>query len=402
MKVIPEGAINEIVNRRLQLEVQVAQSIGECIKDHSMTTLRAAIRLLLAEVCDVPKETLNPVIKGKYAMFEGHKVTQTREGLVRLCYEPGALDLATCSDIIRLFGEVAEKDGAKDLTGSKWQVHFKSKERLKPFPIYMKPGDTDESRRKKLKPGEKDPQPDPLKRGWDEGIAHRRRDERKGEIPRSGAPYVDLPRTVNRGVDKFEFLPGDVIATIDRTFGLAVKGGDISGTTTDSMYALKYALGSVNAFNELSLVQLLPIATMVPAGHHSLVECAWPLSRWHYIDYCIGYYDTLMPKNCVGTAKGGLEKALGEFQKEADGMHVLVYRGETGKQEGLLMQTPFEINEFKRMARVRSAYGWCVANGQDRRLLLNVMESYNKDLRKSVPPPIPSNQGRPEKRYLIV
>jgi hypothetical protein len=402
MRLLGPKEIKEIRTQRKDLEVRVGRSIGKCIKDCCQQDLREMIRVLLREICQIPMATLNKFLAKKYtayAMFVSGAVTPTRPGLAFLCSRSDSLDdLSICSDIIRLFGELSEEEACKNLTGSRWAQHEARKNLLKPEPTYLKPED---SRDKGWVPFV-----GPLRPSDSEHLyGHRRRDDlekMKLPITRSEAPYDPIPNQIKRGVDKFRFGDQSVIGAIDRTFGAEPTGADVSGTTTDSIYAVKYAvLGSafdpehMYAFKHapkgspfdkhLHLLMLLPVATMVPAGHHSLIECAYPLSRWSYIDYHIGYYDTLVPTNCTGKDGEALGKALAAFPAEANKLHALVYRNKMGQEVGLLMEGDHEIGLFKPLARLRSAYGWCVAGGLNWDLLQNVMNIYCKDLLSSYP-----------------
>jgi hypothetical protein len=146
-----------------------------------------------------------------------------------------------------------------------------------------------------------------------------------------------------------------------------VEGADISGTTTDSIYVL----GGKSIRAEL---HLLPIATMVPQGHHTILECAYPLTRHGYMNYSVGFYETLNP---VG---GRAVEVLVQFDTPGRNRHVLIW-GTGATEEGVQLVTPDEITEFKRMANVRSAYGYCVTGGlrsyQD---ALNVTQTYSKNV----------------------
>jgi hypothetical protein len=212
------------------------------------------------------------------------------------------------------------------------------------------------------KPGAKD---------WND-LAHRVRTENKTVI-RSFGSYVEIPTVIDRGVDRFRIeagTDGSVIGNLDYTFGAEMKGADISGTTTDSIYILKYAAEASRRSEKLGLLQLLPIATMVPAGHHSLMECAYPLTREGYINYQIGYYETLVPKAFQNVLD------LSELANRGDEIHVVVSRDWWGREAGLLMNKRDEIDDFRKMAGIRAAYSFCSAGILNGTTLLNVMESH--------------------------
>jgi len=400
MKFLEEETIQGIRQTRADLEIRVAKKIGECIEQCCNGALHTAIQKLLEEICLIDSSREDPLKhyldekSRSFAMFlrQERPAPPTREGMEILKRNPYSLNLADCSDIIRLFGELAEDRKCQGLTGSKWSMHNKGKEKLKPFPTYLKPEDIMPAEGEKRDPTKK------YKADWkDRNIGHRARidlEKKKLPINRSEGPYVQIPQQINRGVDKFNFAEQSVMGALDRTFGLAIKGADVSGTTTDSMYALKYACEACSESQHYNLLMLLPIATMVPAGHHSLIECAYPLSRWNHIDYHVGYYDTLVPTKCAGGDKSVLASALSAFNAEADKIHVLVYRDAFGQQKGLQMEGKEEIDEFKRLAKVLSAYGWCLSSGLNEQLVANVMQSFRcEQLLKKY------QKDRPQGRY---
>jgi hypothetical protein len=241
-----------------------------------------------------------------------------------------------CSDVIRLFGEFAETSWAKDLNIRDWDIMAR-KDNLRPKPVYAKPERSQD--------------------GW----GHRHREDKEaGEVNKREAPFMKIPRSrvQLRGVEKFKFGGDSVIATLDWAYGLQIEGGDVSGTTTDSIAALRWA--SQNYADPI--VHLIAIATMVPQGHHTIVECAWPLTRHGYINYVIGFYDTLVPSGNYAPLKSSLRTS---FDKDFRNRHVLVCkavaeRAQMVKELALYFERPEEIELYKRLAGIRSAYGFCV------------------------------------------
>ncbi len=98
-----------------------------------------------------------------------------------------------------------------------------------------------------------------------------------------------------RGLERWQLTSDSVMGAIDATFGLP-PGGDVSGTTTDSMWILNSiyeSVGGAPTNSTLWALQLVALATLVHGGHHTIVECAYPLTRHKVIDYKIGFYSTL-------------------------------------------------------------------------------------------------------------
>ena len=113
----------------------------------------------------------------------------------------------------------------------------------------------------------------------------------------------------------------DILYRIEIAFGLRV-GATISGTTTDTLYFL-------NVFEHVidldPIFYLLPLATIVAPGHHSLIEAAMPLSIHERIAYSIGLYSTLLPIGAKHPAAGDILSTLTEFERHEDNRLLLVF-----------------------------------------------------------------------------
>ena len=185
---------------------------------------------------------------------------------------------------------------------------------------------------------------------------------------------MDIPRErVNlRGVEKFGFGVDSVIETIDYTFGLQIEGGDVSGTTTDSMAVIRWSAAESGTANVHTVTQLIAIATMVPQGHHTIVECAWPLTRHKYMDYKIGFYDTLVSKK----DHEPIHKELARFNDDQRNKHILVCWD--GKADmGLQLDQPTEIDEYRKFAGVRQAYSFCVGGRPRPETIANMLAAHS-------------------------
>jgi len=94
------------------------------------------------------------------------------------------------------------------------------------------------------------------------------------------------------------------VGRMERLFGLLdlderSEGADISGTTADQIFFLRYWSGKL-ARSLDPLLYLLPVATLVSPYHHSLLEVALTLSYNENItgvSYVVGEYETLVSKN---------------------------------------------------------------------------------------------------------
>lgn len=346
------GDYENVVAGRRKLEVRAARKIAEYLWNTQLSTIRRLVHQMIRKLLSV-----NPVILdgtrgiGVTGLLTGQKafmmwsecgVQPSVAGLKAVQnylwrQDGGEKWLFVCSDVIRLFGEVAEHLAGM---GEDWKNFVKAKDKLRPEPIYAKP--------KRNKFGYYED----TDRGW----GHRDRAD-KEDPARMGWPFVDIPRerVPWRGVEKFKFGERSVIDVIDWMYGLPVEGAGVSGTTTDSIAALRW-FGPGGQVNPLA--QLIAIATMVPQGHHTIVECAWPLTRFNYMNYHIGFYDTLLPED-ADSDYGSLRTALSALENDPGNRHVLGYlRG--GQPIWMEFESREEIEAYKSVSGIRTAYGFCV------------------------------------------
>lgn len=218
-------------------------------------------------------------------------------------------------------------------------------------------------------------------RGFDEHEAVQQTlTERAGKMD----PQRGLLRTtgITPGMERYEFKDKSAVRNMNVAFGLKPQGGDISGTTTDSMYAIDVA--SLGLPSDVAaevtpiryVLHLLPLVTMVYQGHHALLECGLSLSQkvlgesrnkfgqqWMY---CIGYYTTLWPKDVDRALGGGVYDILQDFETAARSRngHVLIWT-ESGSTQNRLMEKDEEIEKFKAAANVQKNYE-IVKNGLDK------------------------------------
>jgi hypothetical protein len=130
----------------------------------------------------------------------------------------------------------------------------------------------------------------------------------------------------------FKLAETSSVARLDRIFGL-VEAADISGTTADTIYFL-------NRFLSDPVFYLLPLATIVAGGHHSLVEVALPLSLNGFIDYHIGYYQSLLPlrpTNTVGRGFQAIRAALAAAESSSMNRHMMVFYAGPNKVAGCIL-----------------------------------------------------------------
>jgi hypothetical protein len=374
MQHLSSDELNRVRVERRQLEVYVATQVGRYL----IATQRGYIRRLVLAMVDkmLALGNQHPVLldhflvkQPTFAMWKQCRTVPSPRGLSRVRAQVASdglesyMWLNVCADVIRLFGELAEQQWASDAPDVNWHLMARKHE-LRPGPVYAKPEQS------------------PVHFG------HRHRlDKAPAEKARIEAPFMAIPRerVEWRGVETFKFGSDSVIATLDWAYGLQIEGGDVSGTTTDSIAALRWASRQQNQVNPI--VQLIAIGTMVPQGHHTIVECAWPLTRHGYMDYAIGFYDTLAPAE-----HRGLQNILKAFGNDARNKHVLAcvamaksdwrtwpQRGgrivAPAKELVLHFDKPDEIELYRHLAEVRRAYGFCAGGKPTLDSLANFIET---------------------------
>jgi hypothetical protein len=106
----------------------------------------------------------------------------------------------------------------------------------------------------------------------------------------TSSPAWEYAVGLGGGISRWNIQSADTLGKMDKVFGL-MHGATISGTTTDTIFFLQQ-------FGRIRLdpiYYLLPIATIVAGGHHSLLEVAYPLSLNGIMSYRVGLYSTLFP-----------------------------------------------------------------------------------------------------------
>ena len=102
------------------------------------------------------------------------------------------------------------------------------------------------------------------------------------------------------------------VGRFERYYGLAM-GADVSGTTSDTLWVLERFLGQ----SYDPIFNLLPVATIVTAAHHTLLEVGLAMSVSHKIMYRVGEYSTLMP-DTTHPAAPSLRDLLARFEQSPD------------------------------------------------------------------------------------
>jgi hypothetical protein len=277
---------------------------------------------------------------------------QSQIGIVPLCKKHSQgfnsivvnqLDAQECSDLIRLYGEFVERAGGLRAQGAagprgdyRLQNEIKGSYRGGPARWNTDPIAGDGRIREKVKPG-----------------AQSTSDVHSFLISQKG------------GAARFNLCNASTVNRIDQVFGL-VPLADISGTTTDSIYFTERFAGPTGGD---PIFYLLPAATLVAGGHHSLLEVALSLTINRIVDYRIGYYSTLFPDGGVHGA-GAIRNALARAEASHMNRHMLVYyaKGEDPPIPGVPCgcflyeeQDRWAFRDFSKCVEILDSFPWMPA-----------------------------------------
>lgn len=138
-------------------------------------------------------------------------------------------------------------------------------------------------------------------------------------------------------------VSGANLSIINRLFGLT-WGCDISGTTCDQVYAIdRWGVDTLGH----PAYALLPLGVIVHNCHHTLLEVALPLSINDRIDYRIGFFDTLVPRQGLPEELKGIKSAIEQANNLMRGKHLLRYYANQ-KPAGCFRFEPNEIQKLRR------------------------------------------------------
>jgi hypothetical protein len=179
-----------------------------------------------------------------------------------------------------------------------------------------------------------------------------RRDRGPGQTIESNIrPYMRDPKAFS-GMGGLPAKPGigkraqgqSNILKLDRLFGL-ITGADISGTTTDTVFAMEVWGREILT----AAYYMLPLATIVHNNHHSLIEVALAMTLDGIINYDVGFYTTLRPKGCALPPElSKIAEILAIAEISSFNQHFLLYYDNGSiRPSGCIRFTPDEINWLK-------------------------------------------------------
>jgi hypothetical protein len=328
--------IGELIKDKYSLELKLARELLALFDDESQGIIgelrhicRQSATLLDLVYCSNPssfRENHDNDLK-KYNCFKKHQITSwDMQAIARKALSFSASD---CADFIRVYGEVFEKN-----------------------PSYMGAvtGHIINEQRKEPQKGGKE--------HWD----------RKGLRDRDFAKKDDVQSFIHaqlkqeggeHGILRWVQLDRDTCGKLDKIFGLC-PGATISGTTTDNIFFFdKFSRGGIDP-----LMYLLPIAAIVGNGHHTMIECALPLTLNNKMDYVVGLYSTLLPKppssgvrsEAMVKASRAIEGILNTY--EADNYNHLMliyYTGQGAILGAYLFDKDSDRDKWTRFARSSKA-----------------------------------------------
>lgn len=299
-----------------------------------------------------------------------------RAALYRVWLCKNAWSASDCSDLIRLFGDLCEQNkGAAVYSDSdnKYSAHYNDNKRdfeqFKPDSYFyaVDPGKNPNAKKNFEAKGHKisrtrasGPNKEKLAAGIPAPHVAAGRDKIK---------YVKLggPKTL-WGIDLYRLMPESTVRKIDIVFGMPA-GADASGTTADSILVINRVKSFVDAYKGLGidiglgaegqeyLLQLLPLVTMVSQGHHTLFESALTLTYHKYINYAVGFYETLLPDvkgSLMPEAVGEIKTALKAASDDPGNDHILAYYDPVGEvYEGWLFDKEEDKAALKKFASMR-------------------------------------------------
>lgn len=316
--------IKHLVNRREQVEASFARNVYNVFnRPPALSTLHQVTAKLMKLMANGPAEALNRALheESNLRLFKSGKVPHDKTGIAmfesEILVRRGGLDASDCADVIRLAGAWVEQGGFGDATSIN-------------LPNSNSPGTVKNA----------------FRPGGNAVWGKEARDRGKGwEIEDHLKSFMRDPQAKFSGMGGLHGLKGKVskratrnsnTLKLDRLFGLTV-GCDISGTTSDSTFALElfgHELGLSAGY------YMLPMGTIVHNMHHTLLEVALPICLNGEMDYHVGFFSTLRPTAAHNFTPEltGLEEAMqmADSEMHSEKLHIICYWNDSTPQSGML------------------------------------------------------------------
>ena len=344
MKLVTDADLKQIAKRRDELEVKLAQTLISKFKGPALLEVKELC-------CDVVKKIQHRASPDKWLLVVENNDLRiwrryppppcspagVKEALLRLLVNSVNWSPEDCSDIIRLYGEIVEKDPRfKDenllkstFRGSRILTVGGTKVEIEENVAFATGGTTHSGQkfgfrdRKRLPPEQQQPVPS--------CVTH--------YYPHEGG---------FRGITSSKLAEHDTVKKIDQMFALP-EGASISGTTADSIFCCDIATSKTLT----GWLQLLPIATMVAQYHHTVLECALTLTLNKKVAYRIGFYTSLSPLS--GSIPPEVAMVLSDFEMEAFNRELVAFAWtKNNVRRGIVLQAGDEnaLEGFQSLAAV--------------------------------------------------
>lgn len=336
------------------IEAQLAKSIYEVFdKGQALKKLQDMAGVILTRMGRGDPTPFKDAVNEEANLRVWNKVNKIQFDFIRMSnvIHRVKFDATDCADLIRLAGAWVESGGLAN-------------------PAFSGTGDTDWQQNQPMGATVKEAYRSGVGSGsnkskvenvWSDGkgrfqnVAGKKRDRGAGwRIEGHVLPYMrdqqgfsGMAGLMVKGAKFSKRLQGNSnILKLDNLFGL-LKGCDVSGTTTDTVYALEIFGAEVGL---TAGYYLLPLGTIVHNMHHTLIEVAGALTLTKAIDYHIGFYSSLAPVATRGLANelsaltGILNDA--EMKMSNQNLHFLNYYW-NDKLAGAYLMERGDLERFK-------------------------------------------------------
>lgn len=233
------------------------------------------------------------------------------------------LSVFDISDIIRLYGSCVEKLAENPEVGRKYKPELEKKEGYRSAVGYA-------TKDIVWKKGRVRGDPVDPKTVATEKAGASLRGWQVPDIPSLNARGIQP--MLKRGIDIKQATANSTVKKIEDLFGLPL-GADISGTTADSIYFVEKFCAKCNIPYDPAY-QMLPLASIVRARHHALLEVALTLSSHGIVNYHIGFYTTLEPAASTHPGVGKLRGVFKKWEGHNWNQHIIVYFDQANRIDG--------------------------------------------------------------------
>ena len=331
-----------ISREKQQLEADVSKSVYKVFDSgEAILTLRKFIRVMVNYMTRRSNfKALKDAIDKESELRVWNKITKSPDGLkyfVKNNVFLNRLDATDCADLIRLSGEWVERGG-----------HLDDDRNLNDIKKSYRKGLPEKRFSEQQGSGQRGPVGDVwAQRQGHLGspVARRDRGDDK-EIELHLKPFMRDPGARSGMGGPRRAKGNSTIKKLDNLFGFII-GCDISGTTTDNVFAFDHLNFGPDGLN--LGYYIFPLATIIHNNHHTTLEVAMSLSLDEKIDYRIGFYETLLPKGGLPNELSRIENIYREAANKArhKRLHILCYYDNNNRLEGAYRFNSTEVDTLR-------------------------------------------------------